>query len=262
MMTHSSNSRCGYRRPAAMLEYGPMSQPAAGQPVQSPEVKALSARILALRAVPILAALVVGIGLGYLLWGRPAAAPTAGPATPTAEPRRFDVSADDDPALGPADAPIILIEFSDYSCGFCRRWHQETFPDLMAAFPDQIRFVYRDLPVVGGGAVGYAAAQAAECAGDQGSYWEFHDALFSGQYGLTREAYLQYAQDLGLDADALAECLDTGYHAAEVEGDLTYAYSLGITSTPTFFVNGIPVIGAQSLLTFSQLIQAELSAEP
>ena len=261
MMTHSSNSRYGYRRPAAMLEYGPMSQLAADQPVQSPEVKALSARILALRAVPILAALVVGIGLGYLLWGRPAAAQTAGPATPTAEPRRFDVSADDDPALGPADAPIILIEFSDYSCGFCRRWHQETFPDMMAAFPDQIRFVYRDLPVVGGGAVGYAAAQAADCAGDQGAYWEFHDALFSGQYGLTREAYLQYAQDLGLDADALAECLATGYHAAEVQGDLTYAYNLGITSTPTFFVNGIPVIGAQSLLTFSQLIQAELTAE-
>ena len=244
-----------------MLEYGLMSQPAAGQPVQSPEVNALSARILALRAAPILAALVVGIGLGYLLWGRPAAAPAAGPATPTAEPHRFDVSADDDPALGPADAPIILIEFGDYSCGACRRWQQETFRDLMAAYPDQIRFVYRDLPVVGGGAVGYAAAQAADCAGDQGAYWEFHDALFSGQYGLTRGAYLQYAQDLGLDADALAECLDTEYHAAEVQGDLTYAYNLGITSTPTFFVNGIPVIGAQSLLTFSQLIQAELAPD-
>jgi protein-disulfide isomerase len=244
-----------------MLEYAPMPQPAASQSTQPPEKKAPPSPPSAVRAVPILAAFVVGIGLGYVLWGREAAVPTSGPATPTAEPSRFDVSVDDDPAIGPSDAPVTLIEFGDYNCGYCRRWQQETFPDLMAEYPDQIRFVYRDLPVVGGGAVGYVAAQAADCAGDQGAYWQFHDALFSGRYGLTREAYLQYAEDLGLDADALAECLDTEYHSAEVQGDLTYALNLGITSTPTFFVNGIPVLGAQSLQTFSQLVQAELAAE-
>lgn len=197
-----------------------------------------------------------GLGLGYLLWGR-SSIDNPEP-TQVGEPRRYEVSSDDDPALGPEDAPILLIEFSDFSCPYCRKWHTETFPILMSSYPNQIRFVYRDLPVVGGGEVGLLAAEAASCAGDQGSYWEYHDSLFSGRYGLSREAYVQYAADLGLDTTALAECLDTGYHEREVLDDRDDALRIGVSSTPTFFVNGIPIVGAQSTEIFVQLIDAEL----
>lgn len=221
--------------------------------------QARSVRTRWLASMPL--AFALGIGLGYMLWGRQA--PAASAPTPQAnEPRRYQVSTDDDPALGPEDAPILLIEFSDFNCPFCRMWHQETFPVLMSAYPDQIRFVYRDFPVVGGGQVGLEAAQAANCAGDQGAYWEFHDALMSGRYGLSRQAYQQYAADLRLDIAALEECLETGYYEQEVLQDRNYALELGITGTPTFFLNGIPIVGAQPTAMFQQIIEAELGREP
>lgn len=206
-------------------------------------------------------AFAAGVALGYLLWGRQPP-PTAAPSPQANEPRRYEISTDDDPQLGPQDAPILLIEFSDYNCPYCRSWHQETFPVLMASYPDQIRFVYRDLPVVGGGQVGLEAAQAANCAGDQGAYWQFHDALLSGRYGLSRQAYLQYAADLDLDSAALEECLDSRYYEREVLQDRSYALQLGISSTPTFFLNGIPIVGAQPAAVFQQIIESELGREP
>ncbi len=233
--------------PSPMDPVAPPQNEPASRPIRTP-------RLLAL-LVPV--AFAAGLGLGYFVWGR---APQAtAQATPEpGEVRRYDVPVDDDPSLGPSDAAVTIIEFSDFNCPFCRRWHEETFPALMAAYPDQIRFVYRDLPVVGGGAVGAEAAQAANCAGDQGAYWEFHNLLFSGGFGLTREAYAQYAGSLGLDPEALAECLDTGYHEAEVQADLQFALQLGVNSTPTFFVNGIAIVGAQPANVFQQVIDMEL----
>lgn len=202
-------------------------------------------------------AFAAGVALGYLVWGRQTA-PAAAPSPQANEPRRYEISTDDDPQVGPRDAPILLIEFSDYNCPYCRKWHRETFPSLMASYPDQIRFVYRDLPVVGGGQVGLEAAQAANCAGDQGAYWDFHDALMSARYGLSRQAYLQYASDLALDTAALEECLESRYHEQEVLADRAYALQWGIRSTPTFFLNGIPIIGAQPAAVFQQVIEQEL----
>jgi protein-disulfide isomerase len=204
-----------------------------------------------------LATFALGVGAGYLVWGT-GSSETAGNEA-AAEPTRYSVSTDDDPSLGPADAPITLIEFSDYNCPFCRRWYQETLPLILDEFGDEVRFVYRDLPVVGGGEVGYLAAQAANCAGDQNAYWEYHDALFVAQYGLSRDAFLAYADDLGLDRQALEECLDSGYYEEEVRSDLSDAFALGVSSTPSFFINGIPVIGAQSSETFLAIIQSELA---
>jgi protein-disulfide isomerase len=204
----------------------------------------------------------VGLGLGYLLWGRGTGQPEPPPAQAgqPGEIRRYDVPVDDDPSLGPQGAPITIIEFSDFNCPYCRKWHVETLPVLMAAYPDQIRYVYRDLPVVGGGAVGAEAAQAADCAGDQGAYWEFHNLLFTGGYGLSRQAYLEYARSLDLDSEALGECVDTGYHESEVQSDLAFALQLGVSSTPTFFVNGIAIVGAQPAAVFQQLIDQELGS--
>lgn len=210
-----------------------------------------------LRPLVVLAAFGAGLGLGYGLWGLPADRQSSAQAT--GEPTRYEVSTDDDPSMGPSDAPITLIEFSDYNCPFCRKWYEETLPVLLDEFGEDIRFVYRDLPVVGGGAVGFLAAQAANCAGDQDAYWQFQEALFGAEFGLSRDAYLAYADQLGLDRVALAECLDSGYHEDEVRADLADAYSLGVGSTPTFFINGIPIVGARPTEIFLALIESELS---
>ena len=201
-------------------------------------------------------AFVVGLATGFLFWGRtPAPSAVAAVGEPQA-PTRLEVSADDDPALGPADAPITIIEFSDYNCPYCEKWHVETFQPLMAAYPDQIRFVYRDFPITSQEST--AAAQAAQCAGEQDAYWSFHDSLLSGGLDLGREAYEQYATRLGLNAKALLACLDSGKYKDEVEADARYAAGLGVSGTPTFFINGLPLVGAQPLSEFQAMIESEL----
>lgn len=206
---------------------------------------------------------VVGLASGYLFWGRgsdPTTPPTeiaaadSGPESRT----RLNVSVDDDPALGPIDAPITIIEFSDFNCPFCRKWHQETFSTLLDTYPDQIRFIYRDFPIVGGGQIGLGAAQAANCAAEQDAYWEFHDALFSGKYELNIEGYRQYAAEIGLDPDEIQSCVESGRYAEEVQNDLRYGADLGVSGTPTFFINGIPLVGAQPMLQFTAIIDDEL----
>ena len=213
---------------------------------------------LVLALVPL--ACVLGLASGYLIWGRPISL-SAGQAVadePESQaPQRFDVGPDDDPSLGPADAPITIIEFSDFNCPYCKKFHAETFPLLMATYPDQIRFVYRDFPVTS--PESFVAAQAANCAGRQGAYWEFHDALMSGDLGLGRAAYEAYADRLDLDVNALGTCLDEGAEGAEVEADAREAASLGVNGTPTFFINGIPLVGAQPLISFRSVIDGELN---
>jgi protein-disulfide isomerase len=207
-------------------------------------------------------AFVAGLASGYVFWGRStgvvpesqaAVAPGEGEES---APRRFEVSIDDDPSVGPADAPVVLIEFSDFNCPYCKKWHAETFPQLMSTYKDEILFVYRDFPVTS--QESYFAAQAAECADDQGKFWEFHDALLSGGQPLGAETYATYAEDLGLDAGKLAECIESENYAEEVQGDFQAAAQLGVTGTPTFFINGLVLVGAQPFLQFSQVIDSEL----
>jgi protein-disulfide isomerase len=207
---------------------------------------------------------ILGLGAGYLLWGqetteeaRPSVAqgtPGQPALIPTSAPVRLQISVDDDPALGPVDAPVTIVEFADFNCGYCRRFFQQTLDALLDAYPNQIRFVFRDLPVVGG----FEAAQAAECADEQGAFWEYHDLLFTQGIGEGRSTYIQYAEQLELDADALTECFDQGRYSAEVEADAQYAFNLGATGVPLFFINGIPLMGAQPLANFQQIVDQEL----
>lgn len=204
-------------------------------------------------------AFVTGLALGFVFWGREQGASTS-PITPresrSQPPVRIDVSLDDDPSFGPPTAPIKIVEFSDFNCPYCQKWHAETFHPLIEAYPDQIHFVYRDFPITS--QESFIAAQAANCAGEQGAYWRFHDALFSGKFGLGREAYKQYSDSLGIDTEALLACIDSGRYAEEVQADARYAAGLGVTGTPTFFINGIPLVGAQPLSQFAQIIDSEL----
>ena len=220
-------------------------------------------------ATLILLAFVVGLAVGYLFWGRGSDAPpktVAAPAAPqeaeeTRQITRYDVDEDDDPVFGPADAAITIIEFSDYECPYCRRWHEEVLPGLLEAYPDQIRLVFRDFPLTSIHPNATPAASAANCARDQEQFWAFNQKLFSMEYSLSKSGYQIYADELGLDMDVFNECLESGRYNDEVQADLDYAVNLGVRSTPTFFVNGIPIVGAQPLEAFSQLIDQELAGE-
>lgn len=236
----------------------------------------------ALYALLLPLALVTGLAIGYLIWGQdnqPAVVaqnpiateeqaavvvdePTAAPSPPDLREQqgqiRLEVSADDDAVLGPDSAPITIIEFSDFRCPYCKRWHNETMKPLFEMYPDQIRLIYRDFPVVGG----FEAALAAECAGEQGDYFAYHDLLFSGEFEeLNSEAYSSYAERLGMDAEELMACVDEATFAEEVQADARYAASLGVTGTPTFFINGIPLVGAQPIDAFIQIIDGELASQ-
>ena len=202
-------------------------------------------------------AFVLGLGGGYLLWGSnpPAVAADTNPV------KRVDVSTDDDPSIGPADAPVTIIEFSDYQCPYCQVWYKQVFQQLLASYPDKIRFVYRDLPLpMHPEAV--PAAQAANCAGEQDAYWKYHDALFNQQYGLDRAAYEHYAADLGLDTKAFAACLDSQRYQDEIQADASDASRVGISGTPSFVVNGRILVGALPFSDFKAVIDEELAAKP
>jgi protein-disulfide isomerase len=245
-------------------------------------------RPIALWIACLLAAFVIGLGAGYLIWARPlqaelatanaalaaaqaqSAAAQAGAATQEAQAaaanpqqpvKRYDIPADDDPVRGSQNAPITIIEFSDYECPFCRRWHQEVLPQIQAKYGDQVRHVYRDFPLYSIHPNAGPAAEAANCAGEQDAYWDFSDLLFSGAQPLERSGYEAFAQELELDLAAFTQCLDDGRHKAEVDADFAYASELGVRSTPTFFINGLAVVGAQPFEVFEQIIDMELAGE-
>lgn len=206
------------------------------------------------------AAFLLGIGVGYLLWGgkieNSAQTAVKDEATGTT---RYDVPVDDDPSMGPTDAPVTIIEFSDYQCPYCKKWHDEVLPQILKAYPDQVRFVYRDFPL--SGHVGAApAAEAAGCAGAQEKYWEYQDALFSEEYSFDETGFAQIAKDLKLDEDKFAKCLASDKYVKEAQADYEFAANLGVQSTPTFFINGIAVIGAQPFDSFKQVIDQELAS--
>jgi protein-disulfide isomerase len=201
----------------------------------------------------------LGLGLGWIIWGT--GSKTALQANAPAPSKRYEVSIDGNPTLGPADAPVTLVEFSDYECPFCIRWYQQVYLRLMKEYEGKIRFVYRDFPLTSIHPDAAPAALAANCAGEQQAYYRYHDALFSDKYNLGQEAYIQYAADLELNIDAFKTCLNENRYASEVESDMRYGYTIGVTSTPTFYINGIPVVGAQPYEVFQQIIDQELASK-
>jgi protein-disulfide isomerase len=220
-----------------------------------------------LYAVMLPLAFVLGLSVGFLLWGRNQTQPDAQAnlqAQPTAEPqqyRRYDVPTGDNPSIGPADAAITIIEFSDYQCPYCRKWHIEVWPKLQAAYPGKIRLVYRDFPLYSIHTEAEPAAIAADCAGEQNVYWEYHSLLFSDQLPLGQDAFEKYASQVYLDLNQFKQCLSMKKYKDAVYQDYEFASNLGVSSTPTFFINGIPFVGAQPFEKFKELIDKELAGE-
>jgi protein-disulfide isomerase len=204
----------------------------------------------------------VGLGCGWFIWGRDtSASPAAAQVNVNPDVKRTDVLTDGDPSIGPDSAPITIIEFSDYQCPYCAKWYTEVFTRLMTDYKGKVRFVYRDFPLYSIHPESQPAAEAANCAGDQGAYWEFHNALFSGKYRLGSDAYARYAEELGLNPEKFNQCVSTHRFKSEVDADFKYATTIGVSSTPTFFVNGLAVVGAQPYEVFQQLIDKELAGE-
>jgi protein-disulfide isomerase len=228
-------------------------------------------------SVLVVLAFAVGILVGYVAWGRnvttvAVAAPAAAAQQPSgqvaealvtqeAKIPRYDIPTEGYPSLGPDDAKIVIVEFSDFQCPYCRRFHEDTYKKLLDAYPGQIRFVYRNLPLpptMHPDAM--SAAVASLCANDQNVYWDYHEKLFSSE-ALGEETYIQYATDLGLNVEEFTACLSSGKHDDFIAQDMAFSSDLGVQSTPTFFVNGLAVVGAQPLSSFTQLIDKELAGE-
>ena len=174
------------------------------------------------------------------------------------KPPRFKVNGPQDLFQGKADAPITLIEFSDFECPYCARV-QSTLKSVQKTYGDKIRLVFRHYPLpFHKGAP--KAAEASQCAADQGQFWAFHDGLFDDQDDFTQARFEKLAATLKLDSKTFKKCLSSGRHAGRVAADGKEGQRLGISGTPTFFVNGIKLVGAVSLRQFQKTIDAELKA--
>ena len=177
-------------------------------------------------------------------------------------------SVEDAMILGSADAPVIIIEFSDYQCPYCRQYALDTLPQIIEMYVDtgQVRYIFRDFPLPSHDGA-QQAAEAARCAGAQGAYayWEMHDRLFAGQdKWAAREAeevvatFAVYAGELGLEAAAFQQCLASGLYSEQVQQDQLEGYEAGVEGTPSFFINDQFAAGAYGFETFQQMIEAAL----
>ncbi|MEK6926238.1 MAG: DsbA family protein [Nanoarchaeota archaeon] len=197
----------------------------------------------------------------------------AGNNVPAPEPSKAQINIEGAPMLGKKDAPVTLVEFSDYQCPFCRKFWQDTLPSIKKDYIDtgKVKFVYKDFPLgFHPGAIPYA--EAARCAKEKVediAYWKMHDKIFEEQNKLdggtvsstvtyAGDATLkQWAKDIGYD---ISSCLDSGKYKSAVQKDLSEGSAAGVQGTPGFFVNGKIISGAQPYQVFKQAIDAELNA--
>ncbi|MBI2670173.1 MAG: DsbA family protein [Candidatus Yanofskybacteria bacterium] len=166
---------------------------------------------------------------------------------------------DNDAVLGNPDAPVTLVEFGDYQCTFCTKFFNETEPTLIDKYvkTGKLKIVFRDLAI--NGRESQNAAEAAECAGEQEKYWEYHDRLYSERRGYNvgvfkKDNLIKFASDLGLDAEQFSSCYESGKYRQEIAKDSQDAARLGARGTPNFFLNGRQLVGAQPYQVFAGLI--------
>lgn len=167
----------------------------------------------------------------------------------------------DDPALGDPDAPVVVVEYSDFGCPYCGAFARDTKPAIAERYIDEglVHYVWRDLPYQG--EPSRQAAMAGREAHAQGRFWEFHEGLFADQQaGLSADRLRSLADEAGLDLDAFEEAMASEAHAETVEASLAEGQELGLTGTPAFTINGEVLIGAQPLEVFVEAIDAALEA--
>ncbi len=161
------------------------------------------------------------------------------------------------PAIGPANAPVTIVEFSDYQCPFCKRAHP-TIQQVLSEYKDKVRFVYLDYPLPFH-QMALPASEAVHCAEDQGKFWEYHKNLFEGNGDLSHADLAKRAADLGLDAAAFEACTSGNKHDSLIKTNYDDGQALGVTGTPAFFINGRMLVGAQPIEQFRDVINDELT---
>ena len=173
-------------------------------------------------------------------------------------PPRTEVSTEGGQSKGPTNAPIVLVEFSDYQCPFCAR-SQETVDRVLQKYGEKIQHVFMDFPIEQIHPRAMPASIAGRCAGDQGKFWEFHKQLFHHQRELTDENFKKWAGDLKLDVAKFESCRSADTHKAAIDKTIEAGQEVGVSGTPAFFVNGVMITGAQPYEVFEQLIEGELA---
>jgi protein-disulfide isomerase len=161
-------------------------------------------------------------------------------------------------AHGPSDAPITIIEFSDFQCPFCRSI-LPTIKDLMRKYPEKIRWVFMDYPIASLHPAAPKAHEAARCAGEQGKFWEYHDLLFERSPRHSLDDLMQAAQALKLDNPAFAQCLATNKYQLDIVRGVEEGARLGVGGTPTLFINGRMLMGGNPMTELPKLVEIELA---
>ncbi len=175
------------------------------------------------------------------------------------EPFRVDLDVAGEPSRGgPADAPVTIVEFSDFECPFCGRV-EPTLEKIRETYGDKVRLVFKQLPLTNIHPQAQKAAEASLCAHDQGKFWEMHDAMFGDQHNLEVADLEAKAKDLGLDAAAFKQCLESGSKAAAVTEDVRQGSIAGVSGTPAMFINGQLLSGAVPYEKLAQTIDQELA---
>jgi protein-disulfide isomerase len=191
-----------------------------------------------------------GIAVGYVLAGRGPAPRVVYSGAMTEIAGRA--------AYGPDDAPVTIVEYTDYECSFCARYNRLIFPQILETYGDDIRYLIRHFPLPQLHPSATRAARAAVCAERQNAFWQYHDLLFQQEQGLSRESLLTYAGQAGLEQDTFEICLSSEEAAQVVRDDLERGATYGVRGTPAFFINGRVVIGAQPLEAFTRIIDSAL----
>lgn len=177
------------------------------------------------------------------------------------------------PMLGKADAPVTIVEFSDYQCPYCQRFATQVFTQLKRDYIDtgKVRYVFRDFPLTQIHPQAPKAHESAHCAGEQGQYWEMHDLLFQKQKDFSLVALSGYAGDLGLQVEAFDACVKSGKHAAAIQQDSQDGTKAGVRGTPSFIIgmsgtgdtiSGTIIRGAQPFAKFQQVIELAQKTPP
>ena len=256
----------------AVEEPAPVEVQEEGPPVEAQKQPAITISIQSW-ATPIIgtAMLVLGILVGFygrpfVLAGTQSDASSAPPLViPTADNSAAQqklmetVVAQARHFKGDPNAPVTIIEFADFQCPFCGRFFAQTEPQINEQYiqSGKVRLGYFNFAFLGQESTW--AAEAAECAADQNKFWEYHDKLYSSQSGENQGAFnkdklKQFAEELGLDTSAFNECLDSGKYTQLIRDESSMASSVGVRSTPTFLINGQPIVGAQPFEIFEQTI--------
>jgi protein-disulfide isomerase len=162
-----------------------------------------------------------------------------------------------DPYTGSMNATIAIIVFSDYSCPNCAVG-EDIVDALMSKYPDKIIYFFKNFPLTSMHPNAYNAALAALCAKEEGKFWEYHDILYANQKAQSPENLSAYAAELGLNPEKFNTCLDSQKYKSQIDNDIKVGASVGVTGTPTFFINGIRILGAQPIEEFVKAIESEL----